>query len=54
MLALVKRLKKQSFLMTCVHRCDIIVRLGQCAGTILICVARGYRHARERVKHERY
>ena len=34
-------LKKQSFLVTCPYLCDIIDKLGQCAGIIFICNMRG-------------
>ena len=35
----------QSFLMTCLHLCDIIDKLGQCVGMLLICKTRGARAA---------
>lgn len=47
-------LKKQSFLVTCPYLCDIIDKLGQCAGILLICKTRGSRRPRQREKYERY
>ena len=47
-------LKKQSFLVTCPYLCDIIDKLGQCAGILLICKTRGDRMPRQREKYERY
>jgi hypothetical protein len=37
-----KCLKNRTFLMTARVCCDIIVRLGQCAGTILVCNVRSF------------